>query len=221
MGRRSKSKRDLAGLAVTGAVVTAAERAGQLAGRAREGAGELVVAAGPLKERVVEGAGELVERSGPFRDRVVEGAGELVVVAAPVVGSAVETVSGVLDEALERGEAAWVALRGEQVAPSRRWPWAVAAAVAGAAAGGAAAVLLRRIAPADAPGAQEPHELRAVVDTADAPRPPTSRETTSQVPPAAAAAGTGSTVAPPLHEGDSPNGSPRPAPPVSSPTFEL
>ncbi len=49
---------------------------------------------------------------------------------------------------------------------SRRWPWAVAAAVAGAAAGAAVALLLQRLAGQDAPGAQEPEQLRAVVDPA-------------------------------------------------------
>ena len=172
--RRSRSRRELAGLAVSGAVIAATERATQLAERARDGAGELAGELAdrsqPLRDRVVEGAGELAERAQPLRERVVDGAGELVVAGRPVVGSAVETVSGVLEEALERGGAAWDALRADRVVPApavRRWPWAVGAALAGAAAGGVAAVLLRKIAPADAPGAQEPHELRAVVDTDD------------------------------------------------------
>ncbi|MCW2713354.1 MAG: hypothetical protein JWN88_401 [Frankiales bacterium] len=51
----------------------------------------------------------------------------------------------------------------------RRWPWALGAAVVGAAAGGAVAAVIRRVAGADAPDAQEPSELQAVVD-----RPPVS-----------------------------------------------
>jgi hypothetical protein len=46
----------------------------------------------------------------------------------------------------------------------RRWPWALLAAVLGAVAGGVVALLVRRQLQADPPNAQEPHELRAVVD---------------------------------------------------------
>ena len=80
-------------------------------------------------------------------------------------------VSALLDEALVRGGAAWDALRGERVGPPvahRRWPAALAAAAAGAAAGVAVAVLLRRMT-GEAPGAQEPEELLAVVDRGDVP----------------------------------------------------
>lgn len=179
MGRRSK--RDRAGLAVSGAVVAAADRAGELGQRAREGAG-------------------------PLYDRVVDSAGELAVAAAPVVGSAVETVSGVLEDALERGGAAWDALRGDRVGPPvavRRWPWALGAAVLGAAAGAVAAAVVRKVAPPDAPGAQEPHELRAVVDTTDGPAP----------------AGAG--VVPPREDQERPDGAPTASPPVGTTTFEL
>ncbi|MBC7372906.1 MAG: hypothetical protein H7323_02820 [Frankiales bacterium] len=128
--------------------------------------------ASELVETVGERAGvlaqDLTQRAGPLRDRVFEGAGELAETAGPLVGAAAETVSGVLEEARERGGAAWDVLRGERVGPPlavRRWPWALGAAVAGAVAGAVAVKLLRTIAPADAPGAQAPHELRAVVDT--------------------------------------------------------
>lgn len=47
---------------------------------------------------------------------------------------------------------------------ARRWPWAVAAAVAGAAAGAGVALLVQRLVGEDAPGAQEPEQLVAVVD---------------------------------------------------------
>ena len=72
-----------------------------------------------------------------------------------------------LEETVVRGTAALDALAGRPVRPpaaARRWPWAVLAAVTGAAAGAAVVLLLRRIEGEDAPGAQEPHELQAVVD---------------------------------------------------------
>ena len=47
---------------------------------------------------------------------------------------------------------------------SRRWPWALAAALAGGAAAAGAVLLARKVEGTDAPGAQEPHELQAVVD---------------------------------------------------------
>lgn len=79
----------------------------------------------------------------------------------------VTLMEDVVDEARVRGGAAWDALRGERVGPpvaARRWPVALAAAVAGAAAGAAVAMVLRRLRTQDAPGAQEPEELEAVVD---------------------------------------------------------
>jgi hypothetical protein len=79
-------------------------------------------------------------------------------------------VVAVLDEARIRGGAAWNALRGETVGPPvahRRWPVALAAAVAGAGAGVAVAIVLRRVFAPDAPGAQEPEDLQAVVDRGD------------------------------------------------------
>ncbi|MBW3551714.1 MAG: hypothetical protein KY442_13295, partial [Proteobacteria bacterium] len=63
--------------------------------------------------------------------------------------------------------AAWDALRGRPVRPpvgARRWPWAVLAAAVGAAAGAGVALLVGRLIGEDAPGAQEPEELQAVVD---------------------------------------------------------
>ncbi|GAC1439319.1 MAG: hypothetical protein NVSMB55_00370 [Mycobacteriales bacterium] len=78
-----------------------------------------------------------------------------------------DDVVAALDEARVRGEAAWDALRGERVGPPvavSRWPWALAAALAGAAAGVAVAVAVRRISRPDAPGAQDPQDLEAVID---------------------------------------------------------
>ena len=66
-----------------------------------------------------------------------------------------------------RGGAAGTALRGSRVGPPtavRRWPWALAAAILGAAAGSGVAVLVRRLEGQDAPDAQDPSELEAVVD---------------------------------------------------------
>ena len=60
---------------------------------------------------------------------------------------------------------------------------------------------MAKVAPADAPGAQEPHELRAVVDAPD-------DRTTPSVPL-------------PDREGQQVGGAPVPAPPVSRPTFEM
>ncbi len=72
-----------------------------------------------------------------------------------------EVVEGVVEEGRERAAAALAT----PTRPSRRWPWAVTAAVAGAVAGAAVALAVRRVVGEDAPGAQEPEQLRAVVDT--------------------------------------------------------
>lgn len=72
-----------------------------------------------------------------------------------------------LDETRTRTTAAYGALLGGPVGPPlavRRWPWAVLAAVLGALAGAAVVVLARRVVGEDAPGAQEPEELEAVID---------------------------------------------------------
>ena len=63
-----------------------------------------------------------------------------------------------------RARTAVARLRGRDAPPARRWPWAVLAAVLGAAAGSAAAVLVRSLQGTDAPDAQEPDEVQAVVD---------------------------------------------------------
>lgn len=72
-----------------------------------------------------------------------------------------------LDDTRLRTTAAYDALRGGPVGPPlavRRWPWAILAAVLGAIAGAAVVVLRRRLIGADAPGAQHPEELEAVID---------------------------------------------------------
>lgn len=76
-------------------------------------------------------------------------------------------VEAVRQEVAVRGGAAWDALRGERVGPPvavARWPVAVAAAMAGAAAGVAVAVAVRRFSRPDAPDAQRPEDVEAVVD---------------------------------------------------------
>jgi hypothetical protein len=78
-----------------------------------------------------------------------------------------EKADAILSEAALRGGAAWDALRGERVGPPvavPRWPWALAAALAGAAAGVAVAIAVRRLDRPDAPDAQEPEDLEAVID---------------------------------------------------------
>ena len=59
--------------------------------------------------------------------------------------------------------------RGRSAPRARRWPWAVLAAVVGAAAGSAAAFAVRSIEGTDAPDAQEPDEVQAVVDRPGSP----------------------------------------------------
>ena len=72
-----------------------------------------------------------------------------------------------LEETRTRTTGAYDAMRGGPVGPPlavRRWPWALLAAVLGAAAGAAVVLLARRVVGEDAPGAQEPEELQAVID---------------------------------------------------------
>jgi hypothetical protein len=81
--------------------------------------------------------------------------------------AATADVEAALQEAALRGGAAWDALRGERVGPpvaAPRWPWALAAAIAGAVGGALVAVAVRRLSRPDAPDAQEPEELEAVID---------------------------------------------------------
>jgi secreted protein with Ig-like and vWFA domain len=87
--------------------------------------------------------------------------------AEAIVDEARTRGGAAFEEAALRGGAAWDALRGERVGPPvavARWPWAVAAALAGAAAGVAVAIAMRRISRPDAPDAQNPEDLEAVID---------------------------------------------------------
>jgi hypothetical protein len=122
-----------------------------------------------LRDTVNERASELSARvyaeAAPRVERVADVVQET---AAPVVADVVETLQDALDTAALRGGAAWVALRGGRVGPPtavRRWPWAVGAAVLGAAAGAGVALLVGRLLLGrDAPDAQDPADLEAVVD---------------------------------------------------------
>ena len=85
-------------------------------------------------------------------------------------GQAAQVVGEAVDLSVLRSGAALDALRGGPVRPPvgvRRLPWALAAAVVGAAAGAATALLVRRVIGQDAPGAQAPEDLEAVVDRPD------------------------------------------------------
>jgi len=163
-------------------LVAAAQRAGssaaELGERAREGAGPALASAAELAGRAREGAGPALATAGELAGRARESAGPALATAAeaasraresarPALASAVERAGPAFDDARVRSTAAWDALRGERVGPPaavRRWPWAVGAAVAGAVLAGLVAALLRRVNPPDPLGAQEAHEVEAVVD---------------------------------------------------------
>lgn len=158
----------------------------QRAGTAVQRGGDLVQRAGTAVERHGTAAAPAV---GAAVGGGVERATELTGSAAQAARSAVsstrssagtfatalaETVTGVLDEPATRGGAAVSALRGQRVGPPvavRRWPWALGAALIGAGTAAGIVLVRRRLEGQDAPDAQEPHELRAVVDVPAAPTP--------------------------------------------------
>ena len=136
---------------------------------------------------VTDGARELVVRvrssAEPVAHDVAEGTRDLSVralaAAEPVADRVVERVGDALDTSLTRGGAALLALRGGPIGPPlgrRRWPWALGAALLGAAAGAAVAVVVSRLVPSDAPDAQDPEDVEAVVDLD---RPATTAPTTT------------------------------------------
>jgi hypothetical protein len=150
-------------------------------------------------QRATQAAALLAETYGTVRERVVA--------AEPGVRARqwADTVESVVEQGRERAVATlpskaparrsrlpWPATAGRSTAPvGRSLSWSVGAAVGGAAGGVAVALLLRRLLGSDAPGAQEPEQLRAVVDTGqDVARPVVS-------PPAAGVA----PVAPPAPQG--------------------
>ncbi len=155
---------------------TAARRAGTATGTAISAGGSAGGAAAQRAGGALVRAGQVIEQrstaAAPGVGAVVGDVVEVVLdrAVAPAVGT-LGSLAGAVGEFLEepavRGGAALDALRGVPVGPPaavRRWPWAVVAALGGAAAGAAVALLVHRVQRPDPPGAQEPHELRAVVD---------------------------------------------------------
>jgi hypothetical protein len=153
----TRSARTGAGSTAGSTAASAALAAGTSAGAAARAAGTTLGRAGTALE----------QRSATAAPAVGAAVGSAVDTVGHVAGALTETVSGLLEEPGVRVGAAVEALRGGRVGPPlavRRWPWAVGAAVAGAALGAAAAWLIQRLQGTEAPDAQEPHELRAVVD---------------------------------------------------------
>ncbi len=105
--------------------------------------------------RAAEAAAAVAEGYGVVRDRVAG------TDAGALVRHWTEALEGVVEDGRERAASALAV----PTRTPRRWPWSVGAAVAGAAAGAAVALAVRRLAGQDAPDAQEPEHLRAVVDT--------------------------------------------------------
>lgn len=167
MTSRSDSPAAVAATLTTSATRAAGTRTGQAARRTasavdRAGA-VLEERSGSVAPALGTAVGSAVAAGGDALEDVVGG-------TVQVAGAVRETVSGLLEEPGVRLGAALDALRGQRVGPPlavRRWPWALGAALLGAAAGGAAAWLLQRLQGTDAPGAQEPDELEAVVDLRD------------------------------------------------------
>lgn len=113
-----------------------------------------------LGQRAGEAAAVLADTYGTVREKV----------AAAEPGALVRqwagAVEGVVESVVEQGRDRASAVRATPVpAPRRTVSWSVGAAVAGALGGVAVALLVRRLLGSDAPGAQEPDQLRAVVDT--------------------------------------------------------
>ncbi len=141
----------------------AAARGAELGSAAGAAVGAALEGANALSRSTVAVANRGMESAREGAARVASGglAGALQDVRTAVV-HAQEVLDGVVENARERGPAAVAVLSGRR--PPRRWPWAVAAAVAGAAAGAGVALVVQRMVGQDAPGAQEPDQLVAVVD---------------------------------------------------------
>jgi hypothetical protein len=113
-----------------------------------------------MAQEVRELTARVREQAEPLVERAV---GQVTTTTAPVV----LTLADALDTSRVRGGAAWDALRGDRVGPPvavRRWPWTLSAALLGALAGAAVAAVVLRVVGQDAPDAQEPEDLEAVVD---------------------------------------------------------
>ena len=111
---------------------------------------------------------EAVQRAGQAASALSGGYGVVRErVAAADTGALVRQVGEVLEGVVEDGRSRAATALGRRPVP-RRWPWAAGAAVAGAVAGAGVAYAVRRVVGQDAPGALEPEQLRAVVDTSGA-----------------------------------------------------
>lgn len=106
-------------------------------------------------QRAAEAAAVLAEGYGSVRERV----------AGTDAGALARHWTGVLEGVVEDGRERAASALAVRSRVQRRWPWAIGAAVAGAAAGAGAALAVRRVLGQDAPDAQEPEQLLAVVDT--------------------------------------------------------
>ena len=118
----------------------------------------LGTAAEQMGQQAVRAVDTVVGGYGQVRDRVTA------TTAGQDAAALVQQWAGVLEDVVEDARDRAAALLAAQP-PARRWPWAVGAAVLGAAAGAAVAVAVRRVVGQDAPDAQDPEQLRAVVDT--------------------------------------------------------
>lgn len=166
------------GTVVGTAVGTAVEEAVQ---RASEAAALVAEGYGVVRERVAAVDTDAVGRQlTDVRDRIAALDADTVTrqlsdvrdrIAAADTGALVKQWGGVLEGVVEDGRDRAVAVLGRQKPAPRRWPW-VAGALAGAAAGAGVAFAIRRLVGQDAPGAQEPDQLRAVVDPGTLPVPP-------------------------------------------------
>ncbi len=154
-------------------------------GRVREQAGptleQLWADAAPFVESVREQAGPALEQLATHAEAVGARVAHELPVAAALTSAAATQAAGSAEQAWDlsrhRGTAAWSALRGEPVTlSSRRWPWAIVAALGGAAAGAGVAYGMR----SRAGSATADEEVVAVIDrpvsdtTTQAPAPGTT-----------------------------------------------
>lgn len=143
----------------------AAERAQSHAAAAAEQAGLAAAAAGEALSVVAGTAREVVGERGKQAAEGLAAAYEAVRERADNLPVGV-VLEGVLEDARERGYDVWEAVGGSRPKRRSRYPWAPRAAVVGGILGVVAAVAVRALRKGDAPGAQEPEQVRAVVDPA-------------------------------------------------------
>ena len=170
MAARSKRADD----ARQGRPAATGERAGSTAQRGSELGASLGSSVGAAAGAGLQSATDVAKAAGGLATYGVEaarsrsarlaagGAGAALADARVAAGQLTEVLEGVVEDARGRGVEVVGALTGRR--PARRWPWAVGAAVAGAAAGAGVALVMQKVLGQDAPGAQDPSELLAVVD---------------------------------------------------------